>query len=253
MNLRLATQIASLAVTEAALNDPLSGRSAGTKESNRSGVPEQLPLHVGEPGLPTLPAQLIATRASRGNNELGMPPEDWFESSLPAEYLSGTAVRESSLPAQLIHTNLIHAGLKALDEGLSPGATTPGQPLSIYDVNSRTLPLQHLTSPETAEAVAAKASLEWNQSERSETKLDDQLMREIPLLFAQLPVEPLEGSTGVPLKVVVLNGMLMLGAVLAVILVTTLDLKNLLGIQMAVLAAVGTIYLILRWARLHRR
>ncbi len=81
-------------------------------------------------------------------------------------------------------------------------------------------------------------------------------MREIPLLFAPVPAEPQLGSIGVRFKAVVINGMLTLGAILAVILATTLDLKDLNNVRMAiliVLAAISTLYLIFRWVRPRRR
>jgi hypothetical protein len=256
VNLRLAAQIASAAVVGAALNDlGASGGPAGAPDAGRGGTPGQVPGQAGKPGLPTLPAQPIAAGATRGIDRLGIQPEDWFESSLPAERASGINVNELAEPAQLIHASLVHAELKVLDGGLNTGAIALGQPLNINGVDSRAIPLQLLAASATAEAVGAKTALEWRQPERSGIKLEDQLMGEIPLLFAPVPIEPQERSIGLRFKAVVVNGMLMLGAVLAVILVTTLNLKDLPSIQMTVLGAlaiVGALCLTLRWARARR-
>lgn len=256
VSLRLAAQIASATDAGAALSDLDSGGSGGLSESNRGGTPGQVPPQAGQPGLPALIAQLNAARASHGMDSLGMPPEDWFESSLPAEHASGATASESAASAQLIRGSLIHADLRALDGGLGAGAIVPGQALSNYGVDSRTLPLQLLTAAATAETVTAKAAQGWHRPERSDLRLDDQLMREIPLLFAPVPAEPQLGSLGVRFKAVVINGMLTLGAILAVILATTLDLKDLNNVRMAiliVLAAISTLYLIFRWVRPRRR
>jgi hypothetical protein len=209
-------------------------------------------VQAGGLGLPTLPAQSIAARGSREIEKLGMPLEDWFESSLPTEHDSGNDIRQPGVPAQLIHASLIHADLKVLDRGLSTGEITPGQPLSIYGADTR--PLTHPLP--TAEALTTKATLGWNQTEQLGMNSDDQLMREIPLLFAPVPIQTQQESMGVGFKAVVVNGMLMSGAILAVILLTTLDLKGLSGIEMTVLtvlAAIGTLYLFLRRVRRHRR
>ena len=252
MNLRLAAQIDPVAIAGAALSDLESGGgSTGTPESNHGGTPGQVPVQTGETGLPTIPAQSNAARGSREIEKLGMPLEDWFESSLPTDHASGSDVSKPAVAAQLNHPSLIHADLKVLDRGLNTGEIAPGQPLNIFGSDPRTFTHQL----PTAEAVTAKTVLESHQPERSGTRSDDLLMREIPLLFAPVPIEPQQGSMGVGFKTVVVNGMLMLGAVLAVILLTTLDLKGLSGIQMTVLtvlAAFGTLYLFLRRARRHR-
>lgn len=198
-----------------------------------------------------LPAQSTAARGSREIEKLGMPLEDWFDSSLPKDHASGSDVSKPAVAAQLIHASLIHADLKVLDRGLNTGEIAPGQPLNIFGADPRTFTHQL----PTAEAVTAKAALESHQPERSGMGLDNQLMREIPLLFAPVPLEPQEASIGVGFKAVVTNGMLMLGAVLAVILLTKLDLENRHSVWTAVLTvliAIGALYLILRGVRRHR-
>jgi lysozyme family protein len=82
-------------------------------------------------------------------------------------------------------------------------------------------------------------------------------MNEIPLLFAPIPVEPQQAPMRMRFKAIMVNGMLMLAAVLAAILVGTLNLKDLssaesMELAAAVLAILGVLYLIFRWARPRR-
>jgi hypothetical protein len=198
-----------------------------------------------------LPAQSNAARGLREIEKLGMPLEDWFESSLPTEHTSGSDASKPAVTAQLIHASPIHTDLKVLDGGLNTRTIAPEQPLSIYGADPRTLAHQF----PTAEAMTAKAGMEWAQTERSGIGLDDQLMREIPLLFAPVPLEPHEPSIRVGFKAVVVNGMLMAGAILAVILVNSLDLKDLDSIwtsALTVLVITIALYLILRRVRSHQ-
>lgn len=253
MNLRLAAQIAYLAVAGTALSDLESGGGpTGTPEANHGGTSGQVPVQAGGPGVPTLPAQSIAVRASSEIEKSGMPLEDWFESSLPMHRASSSDVSKPAVPAQLIHASLVHADLKVLDGGPNTGVIAPEQPLSNHGADSQSLTHQLPTT----EAMTAKAGLEWTQTEQSVMNLDDQLMREIPLLFAAVPLEPQQESIGVGFKTVVVNGMLALGAVLTVIVLTKLDLVHLHSVWtvvLTVLAAIGTLYLILRSGRPRRR
>jgi len=257
MNLRLAAKIASAALSGVALTDLESGSGTiGTPEVNHGGTPGQVPVQTGETGLPRLPAQSYVARGSREIERLGMSLEDWFESSLPTEHASGSDVSKPAVPTQLNHASLIHADLKALDGGLNTGEIAPGQPLNIFGGDPGTLTHQLPAAKATAEAVTAKAALESHQPGRSGMGLDNRLMKEIPLLFAPVPLEPQQESIGMGFKAVVMNGMLMSGAVLAVILLTTVDLEDLhiaRAAVLTVLTAIGVLYLILRRVRRHRR
>jgi membrane protein YqaA with SNARE-associated domain len=112
-----------------------------------------------------------------------------------------------------------------------------------------------LTTEAKAEAVLARAAPEWNRREWQGVKMDDQLMREIPLLIAPVPLEPQQAPKRMRFKAVVANGMLMLGAVLAAILAGALNLKDLPSLKTMALAAVavlGVVYWILRRVKQRR-
>jgi hypothetical protein len=156
--------------------------------------------------------------------------------------------------AQTSHVNL-KVGPQ-LDEASFTRANEPELQLSIKEVDSKTVPVQFLKTEATAGMVVATATPEWRRPAWQGIKLDDQLMREIPLLIAPVPLEPQQTPMRMRFKAVVVNGMLMLGAVLAAILVGALNLKDLPGIKMMELAAVavavvGALYRILRWVKQH--
>jgi hypothetical protein len=109
-----------------------------------------------------------------------------------------------------------------------------------------------LTPAATGEAVVAKTAIGWHRAEWPGTRVDDQLMEEIPLLIAPSPVAPQPAPMQMRFKAVVVNGVLTLAAVVAAVLVATFSRKDLAGIAMtglAALAVIGALYLILRRAR----
>ena len=252
VNPRLVAQIATEVVVASALNglETASGSGPiGAPAPDRGGLTGQAPALAGGPDLPSLPAQSVAARAPRAIDRAGMPLEDWFESSLPAEEIADARVIELAAPAQLLH-----AGLKApfrLDGAVIADTSEPGVQLSANAVDARTIPVQSLTMAVTGEALVAKAAVGWHRAEWPTTRLDDQLMDEIPLLIAPPPVAPQTAPTQMRFKAVVLNGMLTLAAVVAAVLVATLSRMDLAGIAMTGLAAliiIGALYLIFRRA-----
>lgn len=257
-----AAEAASQAVVESVLTGSEAASGAeptGVPDAGRTATQGQVAAQATEPGLPVLSAQPIAVRPLRGIGSSGMP-EDWFESSLPAKDASGAGVMEPTGPAQSIHANLqASSRLDAtrLVEGLYTGMVDSGKQLRSNQVDFETVPIQFLAAEATAGAVLAQAAAERNRLEWPRTQLDDPLMKQIPLLFAPIPVEPQQGPMRVRFKAVVVNGILTSGAVLATLLLATLDLKDLSGIETMELAAgglalVGALLLILRCVRPRR-
>lgn len=262
LSLRLAAvrtmEIATLAGAESVLAGLETGMDAGpawTPGAARAGVPQQGTTQALTPNLPVPPAGPISARAVHGRDSLGIPAEDWFESSVPAEEM--TDAREMG-PAGLAQS--IHANVKVspgLDEVSFTRAGEPVQQLSLKEMDSKTVLVPFLTAEAKTEAVLARATPEWNRREWQGIGRDDQLLREIPLLFAPVPLEPQQTPVRMRFRTVVGNGMLMLGAVLAAILAGTLNLKDLPSMKTMELAAValavlGALYWILRWVKQRR-
>jgi uncharacterized RDD family membrane protein YckC len=235
-------------------------------------VPGGVAARVRGADLPTLAADPAAVRVSPGTGSLGTIPEDWFESSLPTKGISaadriepdrGVALDqtdvtkgtsgapriepESAAPAQPAES--IHANLKVSpwsDEGPDIGAAVPARQLNPYQVDAGIVRGQPWTAATTAGALAGvvagavveKAAPDWRRPDGAGAKLDDQLMKEIPLLFGQVPVEPQPAPMRLRFVAVVLDGALILGAIAVSVLVATLGLKDLPGFEeMAVGAA----------------
>jgi hypothetical protein len=195
--------------------------------------------------LQALPAGSVAAGAAGGAGSLRIPGEDWFESSLPAETPSSSGVMEPAGLTQAFHANLaanpgagpaanfvtnanlvanLETDLKAhplLDAGLIAAAIAPERLSSAYRVVPEAVSIQ------ASAAMATKAGQRWHDRGVPGIGLDDQLMDEIPLLFAQVPVERQPASMRVRLGIVLVDGLLMAGAVLAAAVVATLNLKEL--------------------------
>jgi len=254
-----AAEVASLAGVESLLTglEAASGvEPARVPDAGRAAVHGRASAQTPEPGLPALSAQPIATRALPGNNSLGMPV-DWFESSLPAKNASNAGIIELADPAQSVRANpQVSSRLDAtrMVEGLFAGGVDSGRQIRSNQVDFETVPARPLTAEAMQGAVLAKVAPEVRLSQGPGIQPGDRLMKEIPLLFAPLPVEAQQAPLRMRFKAVVVNGILMLGAVLLAILVATLSLKDLPGVEMmelaaAVLAILGVLCLIFRWAR----
>lgn len=253
-----AAEAASLEVVESLLTGLGAGSGvepARAPDAGRGAGHRQVSTQAQEPGLPVLSAQPVAVRALPGRDSLGMP-EDWFESSVPAKNTSGAGAIEAADPAQSVPaTPQVSSKLEATRsvEGLFPGAINPGRQLSSNQVDFETVQVRPLTAEATLGAVLAKAAPEVYRTQAPGTRPSNQLMKEIPLLFAPVPVEPQPPAPRMGFKAVVVNGMLMLAAVLAAVLVAALNLRDLPSIEMmelaaAVLAVLGVLCLIFRWA-----
>ena len=211
------------------------------------------------PGLPVLATPPVEVHATLGKASLGMP-EDWYESSLPARITSGPGILQPADRAQSIPADpQVSSRLEAtrMVEGPYAGAIDSGQPIRSNQVGFETVQVQSLATETTLGAVFAKAVPEVYRPQGPGIQLDDKLMDEIPLLFAPVPVEPQPPSPRMRFKAVVVNGMLMLAVVLVAVLVAALNLKDLPSIEMMELAAVvlailGVLCLIFRWARSRR-
>jgi hypothetical protein len=261
VSLRLAAvrtlEIAALAGTDSLLAGLETASDAGaamTPDAARGGTPRQMTAQALTPNLPVLPAGPIPARALHGKDSVGLPAEDWFESSLPAEKISGSGVMESAGLAQILHANLKVS--PRLDEASFTRANEAMPQLSIKEMDAKTVSVPFLTTEAKAEAMVARVAPEWNRREWQGIKQDDQLMREIPLLFAPVPLEPQQTPVRMRFKAVVVNGLLMLGAILAAILVGTLTLKDLPSVKTMELAAValavvGALYWMRRWVKQH--
>lgn len=278
VNLRLgplrAVDVALLGAAESLLAglDATPGTApTGVSGADRGGVSGQL----WASDLPALPADSTAARAVPGKGSVGMPPEDWFESSVPARDLSGVdpigpdhgmaSARtvpaknaplaepiETAGPAQPVQASdaNLKAGLRA-DEGFYTGALEPGRQLNLNQGDSAILRGQLWRADGTAAAMVAAAAPEWHRRDWQRIKLDDQLMREIPLLIGQLPLEPQPAPMRLRFTTVVVDGTLLLAAVVAAVLLPSLHLKPLpdlremaLGVG-AALVLLGALYYIL--------
>jgi hypothetical protein len=206
------------------------------------------------PNLPALPAGPISAHSLHGKDSLGIPTEDWFESSVPVEETTGASVMGLAGLAQTLHANLKVSPQS--DEVSFTRADEPVQQLSLKEMDSRTVLVPFLTAEAKAEAAVVRAAPEWNRRDWQGVGPNDQLMREIPLLFAPVPLEPQQTPRRMRFRAVMVNGMLMLGAVLAAILVGTLTLKDLPSVKTMELAAValavlGALYWMLRRVKQH--
>jgi uncharacterized RDD family membrane protein YckC len=157
---------------------------------------------------------------------LGIPAEDWFESSLPGIETPGAKHVEAGQIAHPTHASLMvdnQPEVPRSNGGLFPGAIELGV--------HRQIPETVLAQLATAETVAAKSAPDWQSSVWSGIRQDDQLMREIPLLVGALPVEVQAAPIALRLTAVMVDGALAAGAVLATLLVVTLSQKALPGIK----------------------
>lgn len=252
----LAAEAASLAMVESLLTG-LEPALTRAPDNGRVAVQGQVSTQAPVPGLPALSAQPVTARPLPGKDSLGLP-EDWFESSVPAKNASGAI--EAPDPAQSIRANpQVSSRLEAirLAEGHVADAIDPGRQLSSNQADFETVPVRPLTTDTALGAVLAKAAPEVHRPQGSSVQPGDRLMSEIPLLFAPVPVEPQQVFPRMRFKAVLVNGMLMLAAVLLAVLVATLSLNDVPGIEMMELAAVvlailGVLCLIFRWARPRR-
>lgn len=227
---------------------------------------EHLSAQVGQPELPVLPVGATAANALSGRGSLALPPEDWFESSVPREEAPSAARIEPAAPAQTtqpvqaVQAAPASAKVSAWsDGGLDLGATAPTRQLNSYDVDSRNVRVQSWTTEAVSGAVtgavagtvAAKAALDWRRPDWQGVKVDDQLARSLPLLVGQVPVEPQPAPMRLRFAAVVVDGGLTLGAVVAATLAVTLNLRELPGIKemavgaAAVLVVLGILYQLL--------
>lgn len=254
-----AAELASLAAVESLLTglEPGTGvEPTPVPDAAGAAAQRQVSAQAAAPGLPELSAGPAAVRALGGKNSLAMH-EDWFESSQPVKTTFGAGALELADAAQSIHTSLNLSS--RLDpsrplEGLVAGAVDPGRQLRSNQVDFETVPVQILSGEAKAAAVVAHTALGGHHPNWPRNQSGDQLMREIPLLFAPVPVEPQQTPPHICFKAVLVNGMLLVAAVLGAILVGTLNLRNLPSLEnielaAAVLVLLGVLYLIFRWAR----
>lgn len=260
-----AADIALLGASESALtgSDAVPGGvPAQASGADLGGRAEHLPVQVGQPDAAALPAAVTATRALNGRGSLALPPEDWFESSVPREETPSAARVEPVVPAQQTQpTQAAQASAKVSawsDGGFDPGATAPARQLSGYEMDSRNLRVQ----PWAADAVsgaatgatgtlAAKAAPEWHRANWPGIQADDDLAKRIPLLIGQLPVELQPAPARMRFTAVLVDGALTLGAVVAATLAVTLNLKGMPGTKelalgaAVVLVVLGALYQVL--------
>jgi hypothetical protein len=250
-----AAEAATLAVAESLLTglETASGvEPTRAPDAGRASGHGHLSAQAQEPGLPVLAALPVAVPAIHGKDSLGMP-EDWFEPSAPARITSGPGIIEPADRAQSIPANpQVSARLEAtrMVEGPYAGAIDSGQQTRSNQVGFETVQVQSLAAGAALGAVLAKGPPEVYRLQGTGIRRGDELMEEIPLLFAPVHAEPQPPASRMRFKGVVVNGLLMLGAVL----VATLSLNDLPGIEMmevaaAVLAILGVLCLIFRWAR----
>jgi uncharacterized RDD family membrane protein YckC len=195
-------------------------------------------------------------------------PEDWFESSVPAKAASAVEEIEPAeaaastaspkpiladdmpLPAQndfipqsAASARIIHADLKTspwLEQGLNTAAIEPQRLSSVGSAAFEALPLQSLSAEVAAGAVLARPAPAWPSTNWPELKLEDQRMRELPLLIAP-PVAPLQPALlRVRFKAVLVDGALTLAVVLAASLVATLHLEDIPSFEAIALSAMAT-------------
>jgi len=254
-----AAEVASLTEVQSLVTGPdaASGAAAArVPDAGSAAAQGQVSAQAAAPGLPVLSAGPIAAHALGGKGSLGMP-EDWFESSVPVRNISGPGNIEATNSAQLTHPTLNRGSwvdATRLGEGLFAGAMEHGRQVRSNQVEFESVPAQILSAEAAAGAVAANAALGWHRPDWQRIQQGDQLMNEIPLLFAPVPVEPQQTPIELGFSAVLIRGLLMLGAVLAAILVGALDLRGLSIAEVmeraaAVLAILGVLYLIFRGAR----
>lgn len=242
----------------AAGNEPAQVSAAGL-----GGGPEHLSAQAGQPSLPALPAVAAAAGALSGKGSLALPPEDWFESSVPQEETPSAAriaPAQQTQPVQAAQAAPANAKISTwLDGVLDPAANAPVRQLSSYEVDSRNLRVPSWTADAISGAVtgavagtvAARAALDWRRPDWQGVNGGDELARAIPLLVGQVPIAPQPASMGLRLAAVVVDGGLTLGAVIAATLAVTLNLKDMPGIKemavgaAAVLVALGILYQLL--------
>jgi uncharacterized RDD family membrane protein YckC len=262
-NLRLAAaQLASQAAVGSALHDLEAAFGAGPAlppGTPSGGVPAQVPAQTLGPDLPALSAERLAAGplpGAHGTDRLGLP-EDWFELSAPAASGADMPEAAESAPHAALATpiraddmilaaqkdfitpsigsaKLIHADLKVnpwLEQGVNTAAMEPERQSSIDRIVLESLPVQFLTAETAAAAVVARTAPEWPHSDWQGLKLEDQRMREIPLLIVPPAVQLQPALLRVRFKAVVVDGTLTLGAVLAATLVATLKLEDLPGMK----------------------
>jgi hypothetical protein len=211
-----------------------------------------------------------------------MPAEDWFESSLPAEEASGANAMEAGERAQPAQVSLggslganiggnleVDPGVSLklssrLDGGFLAGAIASERQSSVYGADFETVPVQPSTTVpfqlSTAGTAFAKAAPGWRQAEWPGIQSGDQLMKEIPLLIAQVPAEPQRAPVSLRLAAVVVEGALMLGAVLMATLAVTLNGTGLPEIKEIALGAAAALFILgvlcqmlfRRWTRRRR-
>jgi uncharacterized RDD family membrane protein YckC len=265
VNLRLAAEIASQAAAGPALPDLATASDAGPAwppGTPGGGVPGQLPAQTPGADLQALvanPAAGGSLAVSHGSDRLGLP-EDWFESSAPAKVTSGVEVTEpaeaapSAVPSRPIladdmilalqkdfitpsaaFAKFIHGDLKAnpwLEQAVNTAAMEPERQSSGIDRTvMESLPAQFLMAEAAAAAVVARTAPEWPHPGWPGLNLEDQRMREIPLLIAPPAVKLQPALLRVRFKAVVVDGALTLGAVLAATLAATLNLEGLPGMK----------------------
>lgn len=263
-----AAEVASLTAVETLVTGPevASGTApVRVPDPSSAAAQGQIFAQTGAPGLPVHSAQSIAVRASAqpdairalpGSDSLEMP-EDWFESSMPVKNAPGLGATQPAGPAQFTHASLNLSsrldGARLVD-GLFAGTAEPGRQVRSNQVEFESIPVQILSAEATAGARAAHAALGGHRADWPPMQEGDQLMNEIPRLFAPVPVEPQLDSIPMQFKAVVVNGILMLAAVLGAILLGTLNLRDLPSIETmemgaGALAILGVLYLIFRWTR----
>ena len=273
--LRLAAaQLASQAAAGVALPDldaAFSAAPAWVPGADPGGTPGQRSAVLTGPDLPALPADSIASPLP------GLPvvdrsglPEDWFESSTPVAsdadvpeaaelappatsvkpILSDDeplAAQEDSITPSAVSAILIHADLKTspwLGQSLPPAAIDPQRQPSIVKTAFETLPVQTMAAEAAAGAVITNSAPEWSRLNWPGLKLEDQRMREIPLLLVPPAVQLQAASLRVRFKAVVVDGTLTLGAVLAAVLVVTLNLENLPSVKTMALGAAAVVVIL---------
>jgi len=257
-----AVEVASLIEVQSLVTGPDAASDAAparVPDSGSAAAQGQVSAQAAAPGLPVLSAGPIAAHGLAGKGGLALP-EDWFESSVPVKNISAPGMIGASGSAQLTHPSLnptSRLDATRLSDGLFAGAIDPGRPMRTNQADFETVPVQILSAEAAAGAVAAHTVLGGYRPEGPRFQQGDQLMNEIPLLFAPVPVEPQQSSIQMRFNAVLIRGLLMLGAVLAALLVVTPNLNDLPIVELmeraaVVLAVLGVLYLIFRGARSSR-
>jgi hypothetical protein len=257
-----AAELASLIEVQSLVTGPDAASGAAparVPDSDSAAAQGQVSAQASAPGLPVSPAGAIAAHALAGKAGLALP-EDWFESSVPVKNIAAPGMIEAGGSTQLSHPGLnLGPRLDAtrLNQGLLAGAIDPGRQLRSNQVEFEAVPVQVLSREVTTGALAAHAAAGWYRPEGPRIQPGDQLMNEIPLLFAPIPVEPQQASIQMRFNAVLIRGLLMLGAVLAALLVVTPNLIDLPIVELmeraaAVLAVLGVLFLIFRRSKLRQ-